>query len=70
MVLGPTFRSDMTEMSSFAILVPRLRETTTFEGLAAQVGATWSIKSRPRSAQGSQSAGRDNKNGATTGQSG
>ena len=68
--LGPTFERNIVEKSVFVILVPRLGETTTFEGLAAQVGATWSIKSRPRSARGSQSGGRDSKNGAKTGQSG
>ena len=39
-VLGPTFESNTPEKSGFVILVPRLSETTTFEGLAAQVGAT------------------------------
>ena len=46
---GPTFggtRTDfernIVEKSVFVILVPRLGETTTFEGPAAQVGATWS----------------------------
>ena len=68
--LGPTFESNIVEKSVFAILVPRLGETTTFEGLAAQVGAPWSIKSRPRTTHGSQSGGQDSKNGAKTGQSG
>ena len=56
--LGPTFESNIVEKSVFAILVPRLGETTTFEGLAAQVGATWSIKSHPGDARGSQNGGR------------
>ena len=40
--LGPTFERNIVEKSVFVILVPRLGETTTFEGPAAQVGATWS----------------------------
>ena len=40
--LGPTFTRHIVEKSVFVILVPRLGETTTFEGPAAQVGATWS----------------------------
>ena len=68
--LGPTFESNIVEKSVFAILVPRVCETTTFMGLAAQVGATWSIKSRPRGARGSKSGGQDSKKGAKTGQSG
>ena len=51
---GPTFESNIVETSVFAILVPRLGETTTFQGLAAQVGATWSIKSHPGHARGGQ----------------
>ena len=68
--LGPTFESNIVEMPVFPILVPRFGETTTFEGLATQVGATWSIKSHPGDARGSQSGGRDSKKGAKTGQSG
>ena len=40
--LGPTFERNIVEKSVFVILVPRPGETTTFEGPAAQVGATWS----------------------------
>ena len=68
--LGPTLERNLVEKSVFVILVPRLGQTTTFEGPAAQVGATWSRKSRQRRAQGGQSGGRDSKKGAKTGQSG
>ena len=40
--LGPTFERNIVEKLVLVILVPRLGETTTFEGPAAQVGATWS----------------------------
>ena len=40
--LGPTFERNIVEKSVFVILVLSLSETTTFEGPAAQVGATWS----------------------------
>ena len=36
------FERNIVEKSVFVILVPRLGETTTLEGPAAQVGATWS----------------------------
>ena len=68
--LGPTFGSNIVEKSVFVILMPRPSETTTFEGLAAQVGATWSIKSHPGGAWGSQSGGQGGKKGARSGQSG
>ena len=68
--LGPTFESNIVEKSVFAILVPRLGETTTSEGLAAQVGATWSIKSHPGDARGSQNGGQGGQKGAGSGQSG
>ena len=69
-VLGPTFESNMPERSGFVILVPRLGETTTFEGPAAQVGATWSIKSHPGDAWGSQNGVQGGKKCAGSGQSG
>ena len=69
-LLGPTFESNLVEKSVFAILVPRLGETTTFEGLAAQVGATWSIKSHPGDARGSRNGGQGSQKGARSGQSG
>ena len=50
--LGPTFERNIVEKSVFVILVSRLGETTTVEGPAAQVGATWSRKSRQRRARG------------------
>ena len=59
--LGPTFESNIVGESVFAILMPRLGETTTFEDLAAQVGATSSRKSHPRGARGSQSRGQESK---------
>ena len=46
-VLAQTFESNMLERSGFVILVPRLSETTTFEGLAAQKSTIWSQRSRP-----------------------
>ena len=68
--LGPTFESNIVENLGFAILMPRLGETITFEGLAAQVGATWSIKSHPGDARGSRNGGQGSQKGAGSGQSG
>ena len=62
--LGPTFESNIVEKSVFVILVPRLGETTTFEGPATQVGVTWSCKSRQGNPRGDPSEGRDGKKGA------
>ena len=45
--LGPTFESNLVEKCFFAILVPRVGETTTFEGLAAQKSTICSQRSRP-----------------------
>ena len=45
--LGPTFERNIVEKSVFVILMPRCGETTTFEGLATQFGAAWSMKSHP-----------------------
>ena len=69
-VLGQTFASNLQEKLDFAILTPLCSKTSTFGGLAGQVGATWSRKSHPRDARGGQSGGQGGKKGAGSGQSG
>jgi hypothetical protein len=53
------FCTTFSKKAHFVILAPRWSETTTFGGLAVQVGATWSLKSHPGDARGSQNGGQD-----------
>ena len=63
-VLGQTFESKLQEKFDFAILTPLPGKTSTFGGLAGQVGATWSRKSHPGDARSNRIGGQGGKKGA------
>ena len=68
--LDRLLQESFLEKYDFVVFMPLCSRIGTFGGLGVQVGATSSIKSRQRNAQGSQSGGRDSKKGAKSGQSG
>ena len=70
MAPGPTFGRHFSKSSTFVILIPLCSGIGGFRGLAVQVGATWSIKSHPGDARGSQNGGQGGQKGAGSGQSG